>query len=445
MLNSWKILRISTRQLAPAALAVGLLGAASCSEVLEDVGDYFEGDEANVLAIEQANNDQDFPKLNEVPDKPRAASTSKDLDQLSEGLIADRDEASYTNETLRSRYVEVAPLLRETIVTGNEADPQFESTPHREAIQREKLWSAKATEQSYATDMERRVSRSLSSLAEERRIINIEPASEQVLRDRRTEIAENLRISSNDNRSTYADDSSLLDSRQNVLAQSVRKSETSYTGGRRDSRAVAAGQDRSRSGVLTISQFREMFNERFDSSGRTPHSKDKLKQAASQDHGNGLSIDRAVNSDSADLAQVDIDTYSLPSLSSRGDRSYSGQASVSFQAASIPFALGSASLNSSNRAALKEVVKLHRKFGGTVHVVGHASKRTRDMATESHRMINFNLSLDRATAVSLELSRLGVSAEAITVTARSDNEPIFHEYMPKGEAYNRRTEVYLIY
>ncbi|MBR44982.1 MAG: flagellar motor protein MotB, partial [Rhodospirillaceae bacterium] len=117
----------------------------------------------------------------------------------------------------------------------------------------------------------------------------------------------------------------------------------------------------------------------------------------------------------------------------------------SFQAASIPFAVGSASLNSSDRAALKQVVKLHRKFGGTVRVVGHASQRTRDMGSESHRLVNFNLSLDRATAVSMELARLGIPSEAVTVIARSDNEPLAYEYMPEGEAFNRRADIYLEY
>ena len=189
-----------------------------------------------------------------------------------------------------------------------------------------------------------------------------------------------------------------------------------------------------------------MFNERFDSSGRSTYNVTDRQQVAAQNSDNALVRERAEESDTADLSQAQIDSP-RPTLLARTmqESRDNGQAAVSFQAASIPFAVGSASLNSLDRATLKEVVKLHRKFGGTVHVVGHSSQRTRDMGSESHRMVNFSLSLDRATAVSMELARLGVSAEAVTVIARSDNEPIAYEYMPEGEAYNRRADVYLEY
>ena len=80
-----------------------------------------------------------------------------------------------------------------------------------------------------------------------------------------------------------------------------------------------------------------------------------------------------------------------------------------------------------------------------MRVIGHASQRTRDMDSAEHRWVNFQLSLDRATAVSMELTRLGVPAEAMMVIARADNEPLTYEYMPEGEAENRRADVYIEY
>jgi flagellar motor protein MotB len=123
----------------------------------------------------------------------------------------------------------------------------------------------------------------------------------------------------------------------------------------------------------------------------------------------------------------------------------SGLAAISFQATSIPFAVGSAALNSSDRAQLKKVAELHEQFGGVVRVIGHASRRTRDMEFDTHQWVNFQLSLDRATAVSVELTRLGVPAQSMLVMARSDNEPLTYEYMPKGEAENRRADIYIEY
>ncbi len=226
MPNSWKTLRISARQLAPAVLVVGLLCVASCSEVLENVGGYFEDDVTNERTILQAEGDQEFPKLSDVPNAPRPASTSEDIDQLSEGLIADRDEARYTNETLRSRYAEDAPILSERVVAESALEPPPESKPQQRAIQRKELRSAAAAEQV----TKRRVARSSSSLAEERRIGIIEPASEAVLRDQRIGSAEERRIVDMGEGKPYGDDGSLVNSRSITLGRTLGSAETNETG-----------------------------------------------------------------------------------------------------------------------------------------------------------------------------------------------------------------------
>ena len=111
MPSSRSKLRVPARYLAPAALALALAGTVSCSTVWDDVGGFFEDDEANVRvrALSQSGEDQDFPKLSDVPDTPRPASSPEDLNRLSEGLVADRDEARYTTETLRRRERRLNP------------------------------------------------------------------------------------------------------------------------------------------------------------------------------------------------------------------------------------------------------------------------------------------------------------------------------------------------
>ncbi|HIM45844.1 MAG TPA: hypothetical protein EYM34_06240, partial [Alphaproteobacteria bacterium] len=101
-----------------------MAGTVSCSTVWDDVGGFFEDDEANDRALSQSGEDQDFPKLSDVPDTPRTASSPEDLDRLSEGLVADRDEARYTNETLRSRYADDALGGEERLVASAEAAPR---------------------------------------------------------------------------------------------------------------------------------------------------------------------------------------------------------------------------------------------------------------------------------------------------------------------------------
>ena len=114
-------------------------------------------------------------------------------------------------------------------------------------------------------------------------------------------------------------------------------------------------------------------------------------------------------------------------------------------AASVPFGHGSSHLSAEDRAQLREVVAQYKKTGGALTVVGHASSRTGDMSALEHKIANFDISVRRAEAVAQALVRLGVPARAIYVGAVSDNEPVYREVMPAGEAQNRRTEIFLNY
>lgn len=111
----------------------------------------------------------------------------------------------------------------------------------------------------------------------------------------------------------------------------------------------------------------------------------------------------------------------------------------------VHFALGSAALSRDGSKKLRRIADLYREHGGKVRVIGHASSRTRDLPIERHKMINFEISLDRATRVANALVKLGVDSIAIQTMAMSDNEPLYHEWMPSGEAGNRRTEVSIEY
>ncbi|MCH7958285.1 MAG: OmpA family protein, partial [Proteobacteria bacterium] len=77
-----------------------------------------------------------------------------------------------------------------------------------------------------------------------------------------------------------------------------------------------------------------------------------------------------------------------------------------------------------------------------MRVIGHASRRTRNLDAATHRMVNYRISAARADSVARELIRRGVRADEISVDARADSEPIYYEIMPSGEAGNRRAEIY---
>jgi len=125
------------------------------------------------------------------------------------------------------------------------------------------------------------------------------------------------------------------------------------------------------------------------------------------------------------------------------DRSSATAAGDSIRVATILFANGSSRLKAADKKILGAVVRLQRKRGGRIQVVGHASSRTRNLAPVKHKMANFKVSIDRADSVADALMRLGLSNKDILIAAVSDMDPAYYEFMPSGEAGNRRTEVYL--
>jgi flagellar motor protein MotB len=119
--------------------------------------------------------------------------------------------------------------------------------------------------------------------------------------------------------------------------------------------------------------------------------------------------------------------------------------SGSVKVATILFDDGSTGLGYQERGILQQVAELHRRRGGTVRVVGHASSRTRNMDPDRHRSVNYQISVERASSVARELTKLGVPSEMIVVSAMADEEPVYREVMPSGETGNRRAEIYIDY
>lgn len=115
----------------------------------------------------------------------------------------------------------------------------------------------------------------------------------------------------------------------------------------------------------------------------------------------------------------------------------------STRVATILFKNGSSGLDSNDRKILADVARLQRQHNATVRVIGHASQRTRNMEPSRHKQANYEVSVQRANQVATELQRLGIAPDRILTAAVGDNNPIYLEVMPSGEAGNRRTEIYL--
>jgi flagellar motor protein MotB len=115
----------------------------------------------------------------------------------------------------------------------------------------------------------------------------------------------------------------------------------------------------------------------------------------------------------------------------------------SYQVATILFPNGSSRVGVRDRRVLRKVMLEHKKVGGTLRIVGHASRRTKTNDPLRHKMVNFVVSAARADGVANELIKMGVKASQLIVGSVSDSKPLYFEYMPSGEAGNRRTDIFI--
>ena len=95
---------------------------------------------------------------------------------------------------------------------------------------------------------------------------------------------------------------------------------------------------------------------------------------------------------------------------------------------------------------IKRVAKIAKEREAKIKIVGHASKRTRDMPLAKHKLVNFNISDKRAQSVAdIFIKKYKFPSNNILTEAVSDTKPLFKENMPAGTKANQRTEIFLIY
>ncbi len=121
-----------------------------------------------------------------------------------------------------------------------------------------------------------------------------------------------------------------------------------------------------------------------------------------------------------------------------------GAAPVAGQPVAVVFFTeSSAALSDRAQWVLHNVYLLQQQQGGRLRIVGNASLHTVTMDPQQHDQVNYRISQSRANAVARALINMGVPQGSIGVAAQGSQAPIFYEFMPTGEAANRRVEIYL--
>ena len=119
---------------------------------------------------------------------------------------------------------------------------------------------------------------------------------------------------------------------------------------------------------------------------------------------------------------------------------------IQFRVATINFYSGSSQVDGSGLSKIKRVAKIAKEREAKIKIVGHASKRTRDMPLAKHKLVNFSISDKRAQSVAdIFIKKYNFPSTNIFTEAVSDTKPLFKENMPAGTKANQRTEIFLIY
>ncbi len=111
-------------------------------------------------------------------------------------------------------------------------------------------------------------------------------------------------------------------------------------------------------------------------------------------------------------------------------------------AAIIRFGNGSSSLGADERHIVAQLAAIHAQTGGPIRLVGHASKSGGNLQSADAALVNFKISLDRATAVANELIRNGVPRSDILVEAAAASDSMAADAGIQNEAVDRRVEVF---
>ncbi len=119
---------------------------------------------------------------------------------------------------------------------------------------------------------------------------------------------------------------------------------------------------------------------------------------------------------------------------------------IQYRVATINFYSGSSTVDNIGLKKIKKIAKIAKERNARIKIVGHASKRTRDMPLAKHKLVNFNISDKRAQSVAnVFITKYSFPSFNLITEAVSDTKPLFKENMPAGTKANQRTEIFLIY
>lgn len=396
----------------------GLILLAGCSSVPDAVNpvewykgatSLFEDDAApakDQAAKEQTASDSSYPNLASVPARPTDISTPSERRAAQQGLVADREQARYTDQqpsnavTTGSDQVSTSTTSTARTETRPPVPPAAAPAPAAPAAAPAAAEPAPAAAAPSAPPAARIAPRAESSET-------VSAGAAMMERRRQEVLAERAAAGSTDSTPQQSSGQSSGQAAEQPRATAPQPEARPEAPATRTETAQAPSAS-----APTGPTAAEVYREQFARSAAPVATRSTAAQPAATE----------------------------PAAPAPADK-----AGISYLAATILFGHGSTTLDPSESDSLRKVAAEHRKTGGTLRIVGHASSRTTDMRPLQHQLANFQVSVSRAEAVAQELRRLGVPAKSMEVVGVGDSQPIYYEVMPAGEAGNRRVEIFVDY
>ena len=414
------------------AATAGLLLLTGCSSVPDAVNpvewykgatSLFEDDEAPAAqrpTAERSGESQSYPNLGSVPARPADISSPGERRATQQGLVADRDQARYTDQQPANAIdTGSSSGASRTAPAAAPTPPPAVATPAPTAPAPTAPASATPTTAETTPSAPSAARPPAARIASRAEPTETQSVGAAMLERRRQEVLAERAAAAE-----AADDSKPPMAPATAPQPSAPQS-TATESAAPQSSPPAAMTEPAKTASRTEPQARtatEIYEEQFARSA----SPVATRSAEPTQTGGQTGAQAATAQDTA-----------APAASDR--------AGISYLAATILFGHGSTALDPSERETLRKIAAEYRKTGGTLRIVGHASSRTTDMRPLQHQLANFQVSVSRAETVAQELARLGVPARVMQVAGVGDSQPVYYEVMPSGETGNRRVEIFVDY
>lgn len=409
----------------------------------DTVGGWFSDDEPTT-ADGSAPAAGDFPNLASVPQRPTPSTTAAERAQIQQGLIADRNNARYTDSADASAPADPPRRLSTAQPTApSSTAPSSTAAIAAPTASADSVARATAADASIAAPQP-----SVPAPRAERTVPAPQPGSGRQAAAPASGEGSTLwprrpapqpesrspmtggRVSDVNSRVIRAPEASTTGDRR-PLAETLTRADrtTDRTGTRLDS----AGTDGGRTSPRTEPAARAAT---VASAPRSVATAPAAETGAAETGTAGTGASQTGASDES--ASVIVDGPSL-------DQYQLGFSGPAYLVGTVNFSHGSSNLSADDLDMVRSIASAARETDAFIRVIGHASARTAEMDLPRHELVNFEQSLSRAEAVARALTQAGVPTERVLVEAMSASQPLYFESMPSGEAGNRRTEILFQY